>query len=144
MKKIAVKYDVITGFQYNMVEIPSVRIETPFATPQTRKATKTGLNRRILTQNKVIPETTTNRTTVTLLVIEPSSDAKTPLVQNNPCLDAVRKRCDKKRTIALDKARKEKQTRQAVNFPKMAEPELLDLDITKILPIDLRANGLER
>lgn len=142
MKKINVSYNAITGFQYNMVEIPSIRIETPFAVPQTRKATKTGLKRIITTQNKIIPETETNETTLTLVVIEQSSDGKTSLVQTNPCLDAVRKRCDKKRTIAISNARRAKQTRQTFNIPETNEIDIEPKNIKKS-PIVLTAKAYQ-
>ena len=140
MQKINVKYDVITGSQYNMVEMPSIRIKTPFAVSQRYIPSQTGLTRRITAQNKIIPET--GKTTFAPVVIEPLKVEISPLVQKNPCLDTVRKRCDKKRTVAIDKARMAKQTRQTISFPETFEPELPDLDIINIF--DLHANGLER
>lgn len=146
MKKLNVNYSVITGSQYNMVDMPAIRLDTPFAVPQTRKATKTGLKRKITTQNKTIPGTEHNKENyATIVVYQPKIKISQLVPNNSVVLKSSRKRCDKKRTVAIDKARIAKQTRQTMNLPEMFDPELPDLDIIKIkpAPIELHAKAYQ-
>ena len=142
MKQIQFKYDIITGSRYDMVDMPCVRIQTPFVAPQKCKITNANFTKRILTKNKTIPNTAAFETTFTPVVSTSSNVDIAPFVQYNPCLKDIRKRCDKKRTIAISNARRAKQTRQTFNIPETNEIDIEPKNIKKS-PIVLTAKAYQ-